>query len=61
MKIRHQVDVRPRRRAEYMPIGDQLDAMMKGLDALQLKGFELPPETQAWIEHCKAVKIKHPK
>ncbi|MFP3645144.1 hypothetical protein [Paraburkholderia sp. SIMBA_054] len=61
MKIRHEVDPLPLRKAAYMDIGDQLDAMMKGLDALQQKGLVLPAETVAWIDHCKAVKDRYQK
>jgi hypothetical protein len=61
MKIRHEVDPLPLRRAAYMSIGDQLDAMMKGLDALQQKGIQLPAETVDWIDHCKAVKDRFQK
>lgn len=61
MKIRHNPDVRPLRAAAYMDIGDQLDAMMKGLDAIRQAGIELPPETVAWIEHCKSVKDRFTK
>jgi hypothetical protein len=59
MKIHHKTDPRPLRKAAYMDIGDQLDAMMKGLDALQQSGLVLPAETVAWIAHCKAVKARY--
>jgi len=61
MKIHTQIDVRPRRAADYMDIGAQLDALMKGFAALAEQGVQLPPETVAWIEHCQAVKARHPK
>jgi hypothetical protein len=61
MKIHHKIDVAPRRAADYMPIGEQLDALMKGLAALKEQGVALPPETVAWIEHCQSVKAAHPK
>lgn len=61
MKIHHEVDPGPLRAAEYMPFGDQLDAIMKGFDSLTEKGLVLPPETVAWVEHCKSVKAKFPK
>jgi hypothetical protein len=44
-----------------MDMGDQLDALMKGFDALRQNGIELPPETVEWIEHCKAVKDRFKK
>lgn len=59
MKIRHNPDVRPLRAAAYMDIGDQLDAIMEGFDALQKKGIVLPVKTLAWLEHCKAVKKRY--
>lgn len=58
MKIHHKVDPDPLRRAAYMPLGDQLDALMKGFDALLAQGIELPAETNAWIVHCKEVKAR---
>jgi hypothetical protein len=61
MKIHTQIDVGPRRAADYMELGAQLDAVMKGFAALQELGIELPAETVAWIEHCKEVKARHPK
>ena len=61
MKIHHIVDPAPLRAKAYMDIGDQLDAMMKALDALQKGGMPLPPETSAWIAHCKDVKARYPK
>jgi hypothetical protein len=61
MKIHTKIDVAPRRAADYMPIGEQLDALMKGFAALQEAGIALPAETLAWIEHCQSVKNAHPK
>jgi hypothetical protein len=61
MKIHTKIDVAPRRAADYLPLGDQLDALMKGFAALKEKGIVLPAETEAWIEHCQAVKERHPK
>ena len=61
MKIHHEVDPRPLRAAEYMPSGDQLDAIMKGFDALAEQGYVLPAETVDWIEHCKSIKARFAK
>jgi hypothetical protein len=61
MKIHHEVDPRPLRKKAYMGIGEQLDALMKGFAALQEKGVDLPPETVAWIDHCKSVKDRFKK
>lgn len=48
------------RRSAYPPMGDQLDALMKGLDAVSAE-ITLPAETLAWITACKAVKTNNPK
>jgi hypothetical protein len=61
MKIHHEVDPLPLRQAAYMDLGDQLDALMKALDALRQRGVELPTETLAWIDHCKMVKDRFKK
>jgi hypothetical protein len=61
MKIHTKIDVAPRRAADYMPIGEQLDALMKGFAALKEQGIALPAETLAWVEHCQSVKKAHPK
>lgn len=59
MKIHHIADPLPLRQAAYMAIGDQLDAVMKGFDALRARGIELPEETIQWIEHCKSIKNRY--
>jgi hypothetical protein len=61
MKIIHNPDPAPLRAAAYMELGDQLDALMKGLAALHAQGIQLPPETVAWIEHCQDVKARFQK
>ncbi|CAG9228921.1 hypothetical protein [Burkholderia vietnamiensis] len=61
MKIHHEVDPLPLRAAAYPDIGEQLDAIMKGFDALTQQGFQLPRETLDWIERCKAVKGRYKK
>jgi hypothetical protein len=48
------------RRTAYPPIGDQLDAIMRGFEALSA-GEPLPPEVAAWVADCQAVKSAHPK
>lgn len=48
------------RKAAYPPSGDQLDALMKGLDAVSAE-ITLPADTLAWIAACKAVKTQYPK
>ena len=49
------------RRLSYMPIGDQLDAIMKLASFLQEAKMDLPKEVTAWIAHCKGVKDSFPK
>ncbi|MFP3564682.1 hypothetical protein [Paraburkholderia sp. SIMBA_030] len=61
MKIHHEVDPAPLREKAYMPIGDQIDAIMKGFDALAQQGVKLPDSTTEWIESCKSVKARFPK
>lgn len=60
-KLSFKRDPEVARRNEYPPIGDQLDALVKGFDALSKLGVELPPETQAWIDQCLEIKSKYPK
>ena len=44
-----------------MPIGDQLDAVLKTLVALHDDGTALPAETKALIDRWLAIKADHPK
>ena len=53
--------LRAERYAREMPIGDQLDAVLKTLDSLRESGAELPAETEALIERWLAIKADHPK
>ena len=58
------IQARARRAGRYareMPIGDQLDAVLKTLDSLREGGAELPAETEALIERWLAIKADHPK
>ena len=52
---------RAERYAREMPIGDQLDVVLKTLDSLREGGAELPAETEALIECWLAIKADHPK
>lgn len=61
MKLRHSEPYAPLRAKAYPELGAQLDAVMKLAQALKEQGFELPPETQAWVDRCMAVKARHPK
>jgi len=48
------------RAGEYPTIGDQLDALWKGYQAL-LEGDIPPPETVVMLERVKRVKARFPK
>ena len=57
-------DARTRRAERYareMPVGDQLDAVLKTLDSMREGGAALPAETEALIERWLAIKADHPK
>lgn len=43
------------------PLGDQLDAIIKGLKAAQAAGVELPADTAALIAWSDDIKAAHPK
>lgn len=49
------------RRRQYMPVGDQLDAMVKLAAHLREQGMPLPAEVETWVDHCMAVKADNPK
>ncbi len=53
--------LRAERYAREMPIGDQLDAVLKTLVGLREGGAALPAETEALIERWFAIKRDHPK
>lgn len=61
MRILHKSDYVRERAAEYPPIGDQLDAVMKLAAHLRAKGVELPAEVDAWVGACQEVKRRNPK
>ena len=57
------IEVRTRRAERYareMPVGDQLDAILKALNQLRLSGALLPTATTDVIERWLAVKRDHP-
>lgn len=59
MKIHTNIDVRPLRAAAYPDIGDQLDALWKGFEAL-LSGAP-PTAASDMLAQIKAVKAAYPK
>ncbi|MDG3444496.1 hypothetical protein [Nitrospirillum amazonense] len=52
--------VRAARADAYPDLGDVIDALCAGIDALAA-GQPLPPETQAVLAHRQAVKTRFPK
>ena len=53
--------LRAERYAREMPVGDQLDVVLKTLDSMREGGTALPAETEALIERWLAIKADHPK
>lgn len=56
MKIKHKEDYRPLRRQNYPDLEEQLDAIYKGFEALQMQGFLLPEETIDWMNEIRSIK-----
>lgn len=52
-----------RRRSQYPPVGDQLDAMVKFAHHLREAGLldGAPAEVIAWVDRCMEVKRRNPK
>lgn len=61
MKIKHIEDYRERRKSEYPPVGEQLDAVYKMAVALQQIGIELPAAVAKWVNEIDSIKAKYPK
>lgn len=49
-----------RRRQQYPPIGDQLDAMVRLAAHLLEQGVRLPADVRDWVDKCLAVKRRNP-
>lgn len=58
MKVKHTADYRKLRAKEYPTVGDQLDALWK---LLQVLDVEIPDESQDVINAINSVKSKYPK
>lgn len=56
-KIIHVDPYETRRRAEYPPIEEQLDAIWKALEAIP----NLPPDTAAMLDRIRRIKQDFPK
>ena len=54
------LSVQGKRALDYPPVGDQLDAVMKFVDANR-ENLIVPDSVIKWINDCKAVKDKFPK
>lgn len=50
-----------RRVKQYLPVGEQLDAIYKLAAGLVESGVAVDPAVTAWVEHCKQVKLGNPK
>lgn len=48
-------------KVRYAPIGEQLDAIWKFINAQRLDGIDLPKETDNQLNHVLHVKKTHPK
>jgi len=60
MRIKGTKAPETRRIQNYPPIGNQLDAIYKGFQALRQQGFQLPEETIAWLDRVAVVKDQNP-
>ena len=53
-------DARQNRRNEYLPMGDQLDAILKYFEVKEAQGEVLTPELKAAKDQWRAIKDKYP-
>lgn len=60
MKISVQTCPYQRRREQYPPIGDQLDAMVKLAAHFREQGVQLPAAVCDWVDKCLDVKRRNP-
>jgi len=61
LKITHHEPYGRLRARAYPPVGEQMDAILKLVQALYAQGIKLPDETRAWMEKCEAVKQRYVK
>lgn len=54
-------DYRAKRSIEYPDVGDQLDAIIKGLKTLDQGGYDVGTDCEALINKVDALKAKYPK
>lgn len=61
MIVRPKLDHAKFRRKNYMPIEDQIDAIVKCIEHLAKQGIDVGADIAPIIEHRQAVKNKFPK
>lgn len=61
MKIQTPIDPAKLRRKTYMPVGDQLDAIIKTFAHLDDQGIDIGEEGRELVEHSQWVKAKFAK
>ncbi|WAK44632.1 hypothetical protein vBAmePPT11V19_00006 [Alteromonas phage vB_AmeP_PT11-V19] len=61
MKIQKKIDAGKLREQEYLPAGDQFDAIIKTFDHLKSQGIDIGTEGENLVESSKKVKQKYPK
>ena len=57
----HTEEIKEKRRAEYPPVGDQLDAIWKQLSLMRMQGEDLVQDADDMLGAILAVKRKYPK
>lgn len=60
MIVNKTIDYKARRRKAYMPLEDQIDAIVKCLKHLQSNGIDIGSDIQPIIQHRDEVKSKFP-
>lgn len=55
------VEYQNKRAAEYPPVGEQLDAILKGFNQLRLNGTDMPEDLDRILSLWLEVKKKYPK
>lgn len=58
--VKQAQDARQAKREEYLPIGDQNDAILKQFKMMRDNGIELLPELNAIIDEHDRIKAAHP-
>lgn len=61
MRVSHRSDYGRRRREDYPPIEEQLDALWKALFKLQISGVDIGADATDMLAQVQAVKARYPK